>query len=370
MLNLNSDLRSISPLFLPLVALICSITLFSFLQQNLIGFYTLLIASLGCLIAFAGAFQTSLAGPLILSITFALIGWGRISQLNNHFESFPFESIEKTADIYGTVVEKKSGHNGRMKHSLLLKTSRVNTISTREHLLQIFTIKESKVQIGDSILIKNISIKKPGHGEYQLYLKKEGISATSFVDKFDPKIEYRPLFSLSNWLHNKKITMLTHFKKRLSPIALTLYASLFLGEKGSYKSILERIQNQCKQWGILHYLARSGLHLVIVLSVYEKILRAMPLPFTLKQIILLLLAGIYFLLSWPSISFIRAFIVFLLYKLFMLTYNQINFLHILNLTCILILVANPYQLYFLDFQLSFCLTFALAWINQYKTLKK
>lgn len=370
MLLFTIDLQSMGPLFFPLLSLICSIAFFGLWQQHILLF--VLILAIQGIVGFflIKSHRPAYLVPFILSITFALIGLTRINSLSQFYNSFPAQLTTKWSSIKGTVVQKNSGHNGRMRYSIIIQASRINDIPSSAHLVQIFSPKESNVKIGDTIEAKNLAIKAPKEGDFKKYLMKEGISATVFAEQFSPLILSRPTHSIGNWLHEKRQFLLLAFKKNLSPTATTLYASLFLGEKGSYKTILDRIQLQCKQWGILHYLARSGLHLVIVLSVYEKILRTIPLPFGLKQLILIILATIYFLLSWPSISFIRAFLVFLLYKLFMLTYTQTNFLHILTLSCIIILITNPFQLFFLDFQLSFCLTFALALINQYKTPPK
>jgi competence protein ComEC len=190
--------------------------------------------------------------------------------------------------------------------------------------------------------------------------------ATIFQAQIDYTLVHRPTYHVARGLTLLKKHILYSFKKKLSKPTFTLFASLFLGEKKINQKEIEILQRQFKQWGILHILARSGLHLVMVLSAYEYIFRFIPLPLPYKIGILLLLNLIYFALSWPSISFIRAFLIFLFYKIFSLLYIPTHFLHILLLICIVILLINPMQLFFIDFQLSFGLTFALGWLNQYK----
>ena len=78
------------------------------------------------------------------------------------------------------------------------------------------------------------------------------------------------------------------------------------------------------------------------------------------------LSILYFILSWPSISFIRAFLIFLFTKYCNLHRHPTHFMHILLLTCCIVLLINPLQLFFLDFQLSFFLTFghwAPSWFH-------
>ena len=118
-----------------------------------------------------------------------------------------------------------------------------------------------------------------------------------------------------------------------------------------------------KWWGLSHYLARSGLHLVIIASIWFILLSIFKVPYLLKNLISAVFIISYHLLTWPSIPFIRSIIVFILYKLCIFFDLQINSLHLLNLTCFIILLFNPFQLFFLDFQLSFGLTYALIWIS-------
>ena len=197
---------------------------------------------------------------------------------------------------------------------------------------------------------------------------KEGISATSFIDNIEYTTIMRPHFSIKRWLSEKRNTLLYSFQKSLSPQAFTLFASLFLGEKELSKKHKDEIRGPFKQWGISHYLARSGLHLVIIASLSELFFRYLPIPFFAKQLVSLLMIFAYFLLTWPTISFLRAFAIFVIYKLCILYRTPTHFLHILFLCCLTFLIANPFHLFFLDFQLSFGFTFALAWLNQFKTI--
>ena len=44
------------------------------------------------------------------------------------------------------------------------------------------------------------------------------------------------------------------------------FASIFLGEPGNKKNTLT-IKRNMQFWGIVHYLARSGLHVVIFIAI-------------------------------------------------------------------------------------------------------
>ena len=103
---------------------------------------------------------------------------------------------------------------------------------------------------------------------------------------------------------------------------------------------------------------------MLLAGCWHYLLRFFPLHFFLKQLILLLLVLLYHLFTFPSISFLRALITYILYKICVFQNLSYNPLHILSLTTFGVLLVNPFQLFFLDFQLSFGLTFALAWFNE------
>jgi competence protein ComEC len=157
---------------------------------------------------------------------------------------------------------------------------------------------------------------------------------------------------------------------KMSKKTSAFFSSLFLGYKKVDEREMSLLKEHFKWWGISHYLARSGLHMVIFSFVLHLFLRVIPITFLYKQIILLVLSLLYFFLSFPSVSFNRAFLTFLLFKMCILTQQQTHPLHLFTLTTFIILLINPWQLFFLDFQLSFGLTFALIWLNHLKSKQK
>ncbi len=361
----RTTLDFFSPLFFPLISLIVSITLcFHFISQK--------ISLGGCflfwLILITGIIATKnsrfFQGAL-LSLCIATGGWVRTTLIFERFNHFPFDN--PLTSLHGLVTAQSIATKSRMKHCLTLSLVRIdNHPLSVPYTIQLYTPTQLEVQIGDTIEINNITLKKAKNSDFNKYLLKEGIVATVFTEQINYKLIERPPYCIARWIFNQRDRILRAFKSRLSTPTFALFSSLFLGEKETSRHAIETIQKYFKQWGILHYLARSGLHLVIVLSVYEFLFRLLPISFVYKHLLLLLLNIIYFLLSWPSVSFLRAFLIFLLYKLFSLFYIPTHFLHILYLTCIIILLVNPLQLFFLDFQLSFGFTFALGWLNQYK----
>jgi ComEC/Rec2-related protein len=161
-------------------------------------------------------------------------------------------------------------------------------------------------------------------------------------------------------------------RKINSKMTLTTKAafnSIFLGNKLWYKKELGKIKNNFQVWGLIHYLARSGLHLVIIATIWQSVCVMIQVPIIISNVVVLFFMIIFSLLSWPALPFIRAFIMLASYKLCNFFELQTNLLHILNISCILTLLNNPTSLFFLDFQLSFSLTYGLVLFNEISRIK-
>ncbi len=148
----------------------------------------------------------------------------------------------------------------------------------------------------------------------------------------------------------------------MSTRAFNLFADLFLGNRQEHMSLHET-RKKFKEWGIMHYLARSGLHLIFFIYLLNLLFKILPLPFMIRQLISLLILLSYSLLSWPSVSFNRALFALMLKKVGLLLKMQLNLLNILSCVCCITLYRNPILISFLDFQLSFGITYALIYFN-------
>ncbi len=193
---------------------------------------------------------------------------------------------------------------------------------------------------------------------------------TLFIHKPAYVFIRRPHWSLERSLFYLRNHTLERLKKRLSPRTYQLFNSIFLGNKHTQKRLTEKNKEHFNTWGVSHYLARSGLHMIIFIVIWQFLFMMIPCNWIVKELFLILLSCIYLCLSWTSISFNRAFLTFIFYKFLLLFRIQTQFFHLLTVICFLILFYNPLHIFFLDFQLSFGLTFALACFNQIKTHHK
>jgi len=229
--------------------------------------------------------------------------------------------------------------------------------------LQIYLREHKKFQIGDLIGFKNLTMLHTQQEGYAQYRYKEGIVVSVFADNCVCWLIERPTVCLSRSLDSLRSLASHTLSKKLSYPSNSLFLTVFLGAKDRITQS-KYLRKKFNYWGIAHFLARSGLHIAVLISALRWFMHTLCVPYMLSEISMLLLIFLYFLLSWPSISFMRALWGVLLFRCFSYGKRSTRLLHILCLTTIGVLIYNPFQLFFLDFQLSFGLTCALAWFNE------
>lgn len=276
----------------------------------------------------------------------------------------------KRIDCLGTITDLQISHDYATKNRITLNIKKFKACSDSSWMhcdANVFIYcktQPSDLRIGDTLFLESIILRHNERNKlFNNYLLKEDIAATAFLQKATYSVTHRSEGGFGSWIHTQREFMIDRLRNRLSSITLALFTSLFLGNRNEQKQEQERVAQQSKNWGTSHHLARSGLHLVIFIYLLILLLRFLPISLFAKEYLLLTLCVIYHIFSWSSISFVRAFITFVCYKLCTLLGFPSHILHVLTITTALILIYNPIQLFFLDFQLSFGLTFILAWFN-------
>ncbi len=229
--------------------------------------------------------------------------------------------------------------------------------------IHIFTSEKPTFQPADYIYIKNIRFNESPANAYRNYLLKEGIYATAYVKKIN--FEYQKTTAqipIKNFLYRLENRIFT----KLTDRAQMLFSSLFLGAKTYTHAADITIKKYFNAWGINHFLARSGLHVSLIMITIVGFLRIFPVSIYVLYGATALLVLLYTLLSYTSVSFFRAIIA--TYALLWKQTNKvpIDSLHILMITTIFFLLYNPFYVLFLDFQLTFLLTFGLCLLNPLK----
>lgn len=309
----------------------------------------------------------------IISIIAGSFGGIRLYYTRAQFRTFHEQTAHGTFTAQGEIVNLEPSDNPRFDQCMtiavkrLINEKRDSTIPMNQATtFQIYTRRTKDLCVADQVELRNLTFKHANKSSFQDYLIKEGISASLFINALEYSLVERPAYSFTRFIFYKRQSTYAALRAAMSPQTFRLFSLIFLGKRLLNKQPTERIKQHFNTWGVTHYLARSGLHMVIFALIWYMILNLLPFHQRYKHIILLFLSIIYYLLSWQSVSFCRAFIQFLLYKTCVLLFTDAHVLHILTITCLAVLLYNPMQLFFLDFQLSFGLTFALAWFNHLK----
>jgi len=218
------------------------------------------------------------------------------------------------------------------------------------------------------ILLKNIVLAHPKSSSYQEYLIREKVWTTTHQKKLWYTTISKPTLFMQQ-VNELCLLPLSTTQHAFSDLTKTLYVSIFCGKK--IKSMTTTAMKKSFQyWGISHHLARSGLHLVILISLLSLLLSFAPCSTSNKQLFIVSLLSIYYLTTYSSVAFMRAFYMYIFYVICRQLYLPSDSTHILLITSLLILSLNPHHLFFLDFQLSFGLTLLIVLFCEKTKIRK
>ncbi len=324
------------------------------------------------------------------SVSF-LVGMLIIASNNYHqtqkIENFYHNYAQQKITISGEIIDIDSlvlNPNKRAIKLLVHQIAHITQSSPTPKIITLWASNTNQLQLHDLVLLTNLET--PGlitpalitsslrAESIQLKLTKNStykILARPNYIKFNP-LKISVLSLIQQKIYTIKHQLLSKLKLKLTPTSFSLLATIFLGHKkagGSQNTQL--IRDKFQVWGLAHFLARAGLHMIMIALLIKLLLLALQVPIRFSSPVIILLIMVYHQLSWPSVSFLRALYMVISYETCKLLNLQIDGLHLLNLILIGALLSNPVQIFFLDFQLSFTLTYALVLAfrqNQYRSI--
>ena len=292
-----------------------------------------------------------------------------IFRINNQFSAYKADQsfLKRYVTICGTVEQINNSTLIKNQTSLVITTNlickRNSELKTQKKITIFFpSFAVKQIQENDSIIIKSIQLEQPTPGsDYQRYLIKENFWAVGRATKnTELQVTHNPQTCI------QKIIVLIH--KPLDSLSSSLFEPLFLGRKEKNIENLE-IQHKSVYWGIAHHMARSGAHLAILFGLIMLILHYTRFAYFYRYLFCIFLLIGYFAISQSSISFIRSLIMILMH-IFAKTFNKVpSSIHTVTATTFATLFYNPFQLFFLDFQLSFGITYIIIWLFNIKNSK-
>ncbi len=269
-----------------------------------------------------------------------------------------------TLDIIAYVDDITKTKNNRYMCGLNVRALRFNAqqpwLPTNDRIM--LCTPPANMATGDKIFVETL-ICQPFNADDP---PRNCLTACSFFAK-NISIVSHPHWSLQRFIITQRNSFWQSLEKKLSPQTFRLMSIIFFG-----KSINDEIQQALRtdfvQWGVAHYLARSGIHLILILILINTLLSLFLLSITARTIIATLIGAVYFCFSWVSIPFARACMALGSYYICHLLKIPINSLHILHLTLIISLITDPLAIACLDFQLTFALTYALIIILRHRLI--
>lgn len=262
--------------------------------------------------------------------------------------------VEKAKFIEGEICQVESGRIGFYKNKVDLLIQKADEFNFLFRPKVSVFFRHQKLFVGQKIKIYNFNLSLFNQG-----FLRHGVLGSIFIKNFDEQIVFcsNPKPSLFVRLSKFKSRVYNFILSKLNFKAKSLFSLIFMGVKDQKYSIF--LRDKFSNWGISHYLARSGLHVTLFCVLWLSIFSLFFFDFRLRILATLTMALFYFFLTWPSVSFLRAELMFFLFAVAKILMKQACSLHLLFITFILILLLNPFQFFALDFQLSFSLVFGL-----------
>ncbi|WP_341902201.1 ComEC/Rec2 family competence protein [Fluviicola taffensis] len=337
--------------------------LISFISDGNSGFVGLILTSIFviCILGliFNSLFRSNSFPKSItvaaFSFFFMLLGFGKLELVK--------ESVSNYQDLsnqvnFGTVFKSKLSESGYQTiHLSLEKTSngRQQTTACGNITLTLDTL-ESRYEIGDLVAFKTElepfrNETNPGSFDAEYYYGTHHYVGRAFIaSNCISKIGTHQNLSIffSKWQNQIGDNMKSWLPESVSGIGV----ALLLGNKADIdQEVLDSFSNT----GAMHVLAVSGLHVGIILIIFQYILGFFSRWISKKQAILFSVVLIwgFGLLSGASPSVIRAVVMFSILALGQILSRKNNGMNNLILSAIVLLMYDPYYLFDIGFQLSY-----------------
>ena len=203
----------------------------------------------------------------------------------------------------------------------------------------------------------------PGAFDTRKWLESQGLMAygklkhwKSWRGSWNPE---RSFYHFRNWIRRK----LSQF---LDPAETGLLMGLLAGDRSG---IPEALRSDFQRSGLVHVLAISGFHVVLLAGLLMTFLKATGLPHRIVRVVGILLLAIYVPVTGGSPAVTRAVIMFAVPQVGMLLQRPAGALNSLGVALILILLPNPQVLWNPGFQLSAAATAGIILGSSHNPLK-
>lgn len=355
-----SELERIIQLY-PLVPIALGLIVGIVVGENFEFSYSILLTMMLAIIALAMLFNSvrRLGGLVSLGypVLFLLIGVF-LTKWNDDRQSFSETDSYET--FYAIVVSDPMERDDGVRAEVMPVDGRMEGKAIRLYIKSEDKSSTSKIQPGQCLKVK-AKVRHPknfanSRFDYPLYLKSHGIVATATAYSGNWHVINNHGYSLSP-LDNIKIYTLGLRRAMVEKLrlldmddqAFAVVAAMSLGDKSEVSKVTSNVYSLA---GTSHVLALSGLHLSIVFGLFAvfggRWRRSVAM--VVSSVVAI---WIYVLLAGSPVSMIRAAIMLSVSLLVGLSGRNGVTLNTLSFSAMLILLANPFAIHDIGFQLSF-----------------
>ena len=203
----------------------------------------------------------------------------------------------------------------------------------------------------------------PGAFDTRKWLEGQGLMAYGKLKHWKSWrgdwVPERSFHRFRNWIRHK----LSRF---LDPAETGLLMGLLAGDRSG---IPEALRSDFQRSGLVHVLAISGFHVVLLAGLLMTFLKATGLPHRIVRVVGILLLAIYVPVTGGSPAVTRAVIMFAVPQVGMLFQRPAGALNSLGMALIFILLPNPQVLWNPGFQLSAAATVGIILGSSHNPLR-
>lgn len=353
-----------SPFIAPLAGFILGILLadqffIKALTSNTIFFiliFLLIIASL---------FWKKETFTLLIFFFFIVLGYGKFRSYN-HTSQIPDFLMQKELNLKLKIIKDFRSSENFYKYKAEIISIDTSNFSNSYVLLY---VKKNNVKLfnDDEIWIKStlLNNQKPlnfHQFDYSKYLERKKIHYSTFVDT----IHYRKINKNSINYFTSKFKDKIHQKLLdfgYNQHTTDIISAIILGNRTDMD---KNIEENYRKTGVIHILSISGLHVMIVYSIFYFLLAPISRLKNGKQtrvLLSLILIWSFVILVGFQPPVLRSALMILVFHIAIVFKRQPNFYHSLVLSAFILLLFNPNFLFEVGFQLSFSAVFFIVYLH-------
>ncbi len=247
---------------------------------------------------------------------------------------------------YQCVVLGEEQRDGKIKLKLHIKRAIINRDTIPMSLFAEHYTFQKEHYLGKTLTIKGRLI--CGKIPYQSNLLLGSIKENDYSLSFTGKI-----FNVVYGYINKIITC------AINPDYIPIAQGLVLG--GSSR-LSPELKNIFARAGVLHILAVSGLHIGFILTILGTIFLPLPVSPKIKFFLIMALLLFYAGITGFRPSVLRASLMAFLFGISFILQRNVDSIHIVNMSALILLLLNPFMLFDTGAQLSFGAVYGIVYL--------